>query len=194
MPAGKSKLMRFAAWTGKVPRAFAGRDHILIGDPGNDDDASLRTGHNDAWFFVHGVRTRVSAPGFRIRARAKTFNFDSIFKQPGLNRACAIARILCGAGYAVFPSCAPFEGAERRETLRAWRKPPDGWRSRPTRLGEARRLRDDGGAPLGAPLRRFLSPGPYFRAPTEGHRPPRSGRLSPAFVGAASSPPKGGPP
>jgi hypothetical protein len=34
----------------------------------------------------------------------------------------------------------------------------------------------------------FLSPGPYFRARTGGQRPPRSGRLSPAFVRAALSP------
>ncbi len=71
----------------------------------------------------------------------------------------------------------PLEGAERRETRGAWRTHPGRLAKPPDTPGEARRLRGDGGAPLGAPLRRFLSPGPCFRA--------RTGGLSPSPIRAA---------
>ena len=64
-------------------------------------------------------------------------------------------------------SLRPLEGAERRETRRLAR-PPGRLAKPPDTPGEARRLRGDGGAPLGAPLRRFQSRGPCFRARTGG--------------------------
>src|SRR5664280_217176 len=58
-------------------------------------------------------------------------------------------------------SLRPLEGAERRETRRLAR-PPGRLAKPPDTPGEARRLRGDGGAPLGAPLRRLLAPGSAF--------------------------------
>ena len=76
-----------------------------------------------------------------------------------------------------FQPTPPLEGAERRKTRGAWRTHPGRLAKPPDTPGEARRLRGDGGAPLGAPLRRFLSPGPRFRG--------RKDRYSPAPIRAA---------
>jgi hypothetical protein len=52
----------------------------------------------------------------RIAARGAAVNCAQIVKQPSFNEASAIARILCGAGYAVVDSQPPAREAERRKT------------------------------------------------------------------------------
>jgi hypothetical protein len=121
MPAGKGELVRFAARAGKVLRALAGCDHIRIGDPGNGHDAGLRTGDNNAGFF-HGLRTRIGAPEFRARTRAKTFDFDSIANSRCLRSRFGAARQDSSPVFFTAPGRPPSKPPPRKNRGRAGRQ------------------------------------------------------------------------
>src|SRR5665647_99868 len=110
-----------------------------------------------------------------------------IFKQQNLLRACASARVVCGAGYAVrlvFPSL-PKRGERSAEKRGGVRSLLSGRRAARHSLFEACPLRlRDGEAPLGAPQAAISVPGSAFPGtrhfkPVPVQRAPRGGVLMP---------------
>ena len=145
-----------------------------------------------------------SSPMNLLMRRASSLRNSSMFSgtasssSAGCGAACSFVLVVCRA-FVCFNCRSPgvWEPSPRRngaefslplmcppQSARGWSA---GRRNHLSPLPFGRRA-FGGASPSGTPPRLFCPRGRNFRARTGGQRPPRSGRLSPAFVRAAFSP------